>query len=238
MDLAVQKREILGRRVKELRRQGLVPAELYGRGVDNLHLAVPEKDFHKVFKQAGENQMVSILIDGETRPVLIYEINRDAVTDEILNVDFYQVRMDEKLQVKVPVEFVGESPAVKAGNILVKAIQEIEVEALPGNIPHSFIVDISGLTEVGQDFKVKNLVIDKNVKILVESESVIATIQAPLTEEEEKALEEQAVPGVEAVKVETEEKKAEREKEKVETSAPQGGASADKPASQPNEQKS
>jgi len=215
MELAVQKREILGRRVKELRRQGLIPAELYGRGIDNLHLVVPEKDFNKVFKQAGENQVVDLDVAGQKRPVLIYEINRDAVTDEILNIDFYQVRLDEKLRVKVPVEFTGDSPAIKAGNILVKAIQEIEVEALPGNIPHSFIVDISRLAEVGQDFKVKDFVADKNVKILIEPESVIVTIQAPLTEEEEKALEEQAVPGVEAVKVETEEKKAERAAEKT-----------------------
>jgi len=228
MDLAVQKREILGRKVKELRQQGLIPAELYGRGLENLHLAVLEKDFNKVFKEAGENQVVNLDVAGQKRPVLIYEINRDAVTDAILNIDFYQVRLDEKLRVKVPVEFVGESPAVKAGNILIKAIQEIEVEALPGNIPHSFIVDISHLAEVGQDFKVKDFVADKNVKILVEPENVIATIQAPLTEEEEKVLEEQAVPGVEVVKVEAEEKKAERAAEKVVES---------KPAPEPNEKK-
>ncbi len=211
----MQKREILGRKVKDLRRQGLIPAELYGRGLENLHLAVPEKDFNKVFKQAGENQVVQLKIDSQTRPVLIYEIDRDPVTDEIINIDFYQVRLDEEIKVRVPVEFIGESAAVKAGNILVKAIQEIEVEALPGNIPQSFIVDISKLAEVGQSFYIKDLPLrqaqGKSIKILSEPESVIATIQAPITEEEEKILEERAVPGVEAVKVETEEKKAERE---------------------------
>ena len=220
MDLAVQKREILGRKVKELRQQGMIPAELYGRGIDNLHLAVPEKDFNKVFREAGENQVINIVIEGAKRPVLIYEVARDHLTDEILNIDFYQVKMDEKLQIKVPVEFIGESPAVKAGNILVKAIQEVEVEALPGNIPQSFVVDLSKLAEVGQDFHIKDLPAVKDVRILLGPESVIATIQAPMTEEEEKALEEKAVPGVEAVKVETEEKKVEREKEKTETQPP------------------
>src|SRR3989338_6914470 len=132
MELQVQKREILGRKSNALREQGLVPAELYGKGVPNAHLTIPKKEFKKLFKVAGENTVVQVILDGKKYPALIYDVSYDPLTDEIDSVDLYQVRMDEKLKVKVPVEFLGVAPAVKEKNgVLVKALQEIEVEALP-----------------------------------------------------------------------------------------------------------
>ena len=214
MELAVQKRNIFGRQVKTLRKQGLIPAELYGHGLANLHLAVPAKDFMKVFKKAGENTIVNIVVDNEKRPTFIYGIATDPVTDEITNIDFYQVRLDEKIKIKVPVVFIGESAAVKAGGILVKAVQELEVEALPGNIPSSFEVDLSRLTEIGQSFYVRDLSVPSDVKLFADSNTAITTITAPMTEEEEAALAQTA--DVSTIKSETEEKKAEREAEKTE----------------------
>ena len=229
----MQTRDVLGKKVKHLRKQGLVPAELYGRGLQNSHLAVTSKDFNKVFKQAGENTVVNLIINGEiasSRPfsqhqkggtrndkegrvaVLISGVTKHPVYDTVESVDFYQVRLDEKLKTKVPVSFVGESAAIKhQGGVLIKAMQEIEVEALPNDIPHSFVVDLSKLAELNQSFYIKDLVVNPQVKVLIDKESVIATVKPQMTEEEEKALEEKAVPSVETIKVETEEKKAERE---------------------------
>src|SRR3989344_4850741 len=212
MELQVQKREKLGRGVKALRKQGLVPAELYGRGLENLHVSLPLKDFRKLFKEAGENTVVNVLLEGKKHPALIQEVTYNHLTDEIESVDLYQVRMDEKLKVKVPVEFVGVAPAVKEKNgLLVKSLQDVEVEALPADIPHHFTADISKLADIGQSLYVKDLAVPSGVKVLVGPETVVATVTAKVTEEEELKMREAAGAGVETVKVETEEKKAERD---------------------------
>jgi len=210
MELSVQKRDKFGKAVKTLRQQGLIPAELYGRGLENLHLSVPAKEFSKVFKQAGESTLINIVLgsgaDAERRPAMIHALALDPVSDEILNIDFYQVRLDERIKVKVPLNFGGEAPAVKdKGGILVKAMHEIEVESLPGNIPHTLNVNLSSLEEIGASVYVKDLSVSAGVKFLVSLETVIATVK-------EKAAEEVITPevAVESVKVETEEKKAER----------------------------
>lgn len=216
MELAVQKREKLGRVVKVLRAEGFIPAELYGKGLGNLHLSVSKKDFKKVLKEAGENTVVNLMIEGKKYPVLIHDVSYNVVTDDFQSIDFYQVRMDEKLKVGVPLEFIGIAPAVKEKNgLLVKSLKEIKVEALPADLPHKISVDISGLAEIGQSLYVKNLAIPQAVKILVSPDTVVATVTAKVTEEEELAMQQAAAVGVEGVKVETEEKKAEREAAKA-----------------------
>lgn len=225
MELAVQKRSILGRGVKALRKQGLVPAELYGKGVENFHLSVPAKEFKKVFKEAGENTVVNVMLDGKKHPVLINGVSFDPLSGNIQSVDLYQIRMDEKLKVNVPLEFVGVAPAVKGENgILVKALQEVAVEALPMDIPRDFKVDLSKLATIGQSVYVKDLSVPAGVKVLVVPETVVATVTAQVTEEEELAMREAAGVGAETVKVETEEKKAEREAAKA--AAPEAGTAA------------
>ena len=215
MELIAQKREIFGRAVKPLRAKGFVPAELYGRGLENLHLAVSKKELSKVFKQAGENGMVTLLVDQEKRPVLIHDLQLDPVTDEALSVDFYQVRLDEKIKIKVPVEFIGIASAVKdKSGILVKAVQEVEVEALPADIPHSIPVNLESLIDIGKSIRLKDLAIQGDFKFLIEPETVLATITAPVTEEKEAELA-QAV-DLSTVKVESEEKKADRDAKKAE----------------------
>lgn len=215
MELQVQKRESSGKAFA-LRKSGLVPAELYGKGVENLHLAVPAKDFKKVFKESGENTIVSAVLDGKKYPVIIHDVAYDSVSGEVLNVDLYQVKMDEKIKINVPLEFIGVSPAIKEKNgLLVKSLQEIEVEALPMDIPHLLQVDISKISEIGQSLYVKDLDIPKNVKSLVSPETVVVTVTAKLTEEQELAMQQAASAGVDTVKVESEEKKAERDAAKA-----------------------
>lgn len=215
MELIVQKRE--GKeKAAVLRKKSFVPIELYGKGIENLHLAASTKEFKKVFKQAGENTIVSAVLDSKKYPVIIHEVAYDGVSGDILNVDLQQIRMDEKIKLMVPLEFIGVSPAVKEKNgLLIKSMQEIEVEALPTDIPHILQVDISKIMEVGQSLYVKDLALPKTAKVLLAPETVVATVTAKLTEEEELAMQQAAGIGVETVKVETEEKKAEREAAKV-----------------------
>jgi large subunit ribosomal protein L25 len=231
MDLAVQKREVFGRGVEALRAAGFIPAELYGHGTENLHLSISAKDFGKVFKEAGENTVVNVVVDGKKHPTLIYNVQYHPILDTVVHADFYEVRMDEKIKTHIPVEFVGESPAVKEkSGIVVKAVQEIEVEALPGDLPHVIQVDLGVLTDIGVSFHVKDLPAMKGVEILLDKEATIVTVTAQMTVEEEAAL---AGPvDVSEVKVESEEEKAAREALKAE-----GGEAAPAPVAEKKEEK-
>ncbi len=226
MDLIVQKREKFGKQTGALRKQGFIPAELYGNGIANAHLAVSTKAFNKVFKQAGESTLINLVLESENnqrRPVMINDVRLDPVTDQVLNVDFYQVRLDQQIKVKIAINFIGEAPAVKSqGGVFVKAMQEIEVEALPASIPHSLEVGLANLIEIGKSIYVRDLRPPAGVKILVNPETVIATITAQVAEEEIATAPEITV---DTVKVETEEKKAERVAKKE--AAGQEGAKAE-----------
>jgi len=205
MELTAQKRSVFGKAVRTLRRKGLIPAELYGHGVENIHLAVEAREFGKIFREAGVNTIVNLRLEDALKPVIIYAVDRDYITGEVIHIDFYLVRMDEKVTVRIPLEFRGEAPAVKEKNgVLSKAMNEIEVEVLPGRIPHNFIVNLETLDEIGKSICVKDLLVAEDVKFKVDPETVIVTVQA---EEEEKT--EEPI-SVEDVKVEGEEKKLER----------------------------
>ncbi|MFH1759190.1 MAG: 50S ribosomal protein L25 [Patescibacteria group bacterium] len=247
VELKAQKREVFGRKLNSLRKQNLIPAELYGRGIENVHLTVLAKEFKKAFEEAGENTVVSLSIghlersvakskdlikddkskvdeisrhlpadatalqagarnDSDVHPVLIYNIHRHPVTDDILSVDFYQVKMDEVVQTEVPLVFIGESLAVKDQNgILVKVMQEVEVEALPADMPRQIDVDVSKLEELDSSLHVSDLLVPNNVKILSEPENVVVSVKPQMTEEEAKALEEEGAAPTEEVEVEGEE---------------------------------
>lgn len=215
MDLKAVKRTKFGSGVAALRKEGLVPAELYGHGIENLHLAVAAKDFRIAYKVAGENKVINLSLDGESRPVLIYEVAKDSLTDEFQSIDFYQVKMDEEISAKVPVKFLGEAPAVKNfGGVLVKALDEIAISALPANIPESIEIDLSKLTELNQSVYVRDLPVSDKYKFEIEGSNVIITVAAQREEEEIPV----AAPSLEDVKVESEEKKAARDASKAASS--------------------
>lgn len=210
LELNVQKREVLGKKVKALRQQGFIPAELYGHNRDNIHLNVPAKEFKKIFKEAGESTIINLVLDNKKFPVLIHDVAFDYLRDDVQHIDFYEVKMDEKIIASVPLEFVGEAPGVREkGGILVKAMQVIEIESLPSDLPHSLQVDLSVLTDIGTSFYVKNLAIPDKVKCLVNEDTVIATVVEQKQEEEPLV-----TSSIEDVKVESEEKKKEREANK------------------------
>lgn len=221
LELVAQTREQFGRAVKELRSKGLIPAELYGHGTKNQHLAVTLKDFVKLFKQAGESTLVNVVVAGKKHPVLIHDVMRNPITDEIQNIDFYQVRLDEKIKLKVPLSFVGEAPGVKEkGGVLVKSLSEIEVEALPTDIPRELAVDLKTLADIGSSFSVSQLVVPAGVRVVADASFVVATITARMTEEQEAAL---AAKGADVSEIKTE---GEEKKEKAAADAPAEGEAA------------
>jgi len=176
-------------------------------------LAVAKSDLEKTLRAAGESTVITLIVDGKKHPSIIHDLQHDFISGEIIHADFYGVHMDEKITAHVPVEFSGEAPAVKAhGGVLNKAVDEIEVEALPADLPHSFVVDVSGLAEIDQSIHVKDIAVPKNVKVLLDPEMAIVTVMPPVKEEEVIA----PVVDVADVKVETEEKKAERDAGKAE----------------------
>lgn len=211
MELIVQNREKLGKANTDLRKKGLIPAVVYGRDFPNKHVSINPKDFLKALSEAGESTIINLVLGTEKWPVLIYDIQKNYLTSEIVHVDFYKVQMDEKIKADVVLEFIGEAPAVKEKlGILNKSFSEIEVEALPGDLPHSLEVDLSSLVDLTVSIHVKDLKLPKGVKVLVDPETVIATV----VEVKEEVVA-PVVVDVADVKVETDEKKAARDAEKA-----------------------
>lgn len=218
IELNADMRTVLGSKVKALRNSGFIPAVLYGKGQEALSLQVSIKEFHKVLKEAGESTLVYINVGGKSYPTIIHDVAIDPVKDGIIHADFYKVSLTDKIKTKVPVVFVGESPAVKdLAGIFVRNLNELEVEALPQNLPHEITVDISSLKNFRDQVLVKDLNLGTDVKIEADSETIIATVQEPKSQEELDA--ELAAPtaGVEDVKIIEKEKKEEDASAEAET---------------------
>lgn len=194
IQLKAQKRTVIGRKVKNLRKEGIVPANIYGNKLTSQAVSVNIADFTKVFKKAGETQIVEILLDNETRPVLIHNVQMNPLLGKPIHADFFQVNLKEKIKTKVPVELVGESPAViqKIG-LLLQTLNEIEVEALPTDLPDKLTVDVSGLSTIDQELKVSDIKTLKGVEILADKNiSVVKVSKLVSKEAEELAKEEEA----------------------------------------------
>ena len=186
--LTAQKREVFGKKVKKLRQEGMIPAELYGRGVPNIHLSIPAKEFAKAYKEAGEHSVLYIEVDGQSHPVLVHDVHESSIKPEVLAIDFHEIRMDEKVKAHVPLLFQGEPPAVKElEGILIKNMDEIEVEALPADLPHTIAVDLTGLKELDESIYVKNLPKSDKFEYVIDAETVVVSVTAPKEEEVEEA---------------------------------------------------
>lgn len=185
--IKAQKREITGRKVKQLRNQGLIPANVYGKKTKSLAVSLNKDEFEKIYKTAGETEVVELLVEGEkeTRPILIQNLQVDPVTEMPLHVDLRQIILTEKVTAKIPVEIVGEAPAAQQKlGILIQTVSEIEIEALPMDLPVKFLVDVSKLANVGDEVKVKDISTDRSkVELKVEDDLVVTKIE-PLAAEE------------------------------------------------------
>ncbi len=202
-------RETLGKKVKTLRKEGIIPAVLYGIKVKSTPLEIDYNEFEKVYKEAGESTIVKLKTGKEGKNVLIYDVSRDPVTDKFTHIDFYAVRMDKLITTEVSLVFEGESPVVETEDgVLIKNITEVEVEALPTDLPREIKVDISTLKTFDDLIHIKDLKVSEGVKILAESEEVVVSVIPPRSEEELAALEEEVEEKVEEVEKVEEEKEA------------------------------
>src|SRR5260221_9660615 len=178
-------RKITGRKVKTLRKQGIVPANVYGKDVKSQMVEINSKEFREVYKKTGETGIIELTLGKETRPVLVHNLQVHPVTSELLHVDFLQVNLKEKVTAQIPVELVGESPAEKSGiGTAVLLVQELEVEALPGDMIPKFEIDATKLAEVDQVVKITDLKYDsKKIEIKADPETVVAKVEPPQKEE-------------------------------------------------------
>ena len=206
---------------KESRQQnpGKIPAILYGRKIDNKMLWLKEKDFLKVYNSVGESTLVDVKIGDETRSVLIHDLQLHPLTEAVIHVDLYQVRMDEKIETEIELKFTGEAPAVKElGGTLVRNIDKLPVRCLPGNLISELEVDISKLATFDDYIHVKDLNIPAGIEILVEPETVIALVTPPRSQSEIDQLSEEVVADASQVEV-AGEKKEEAEEVSAEDKA-------------------
>ena len=215
LSISVEPRKILGKKVKTLRSEGILPVNLFGKDIKSKTLQVQEKDFRPLFKTAGETGVVEVKLKSETYPALIHNVQRNPVTDKIIHVDFHKVNLKEKISTHVPIKLVGEAPAEKTGvGLLLQTINEIEVESLPGDIPSQIEIDASKLEEVGQTVHVKDLNINTDkVEVKNNPDDVVVSVQT--AEMKEEVVEEAPAPEeVEAI-AEKGEEEAEEGKEEA-----------------------
>lgn len=209
-ELKAKIRQETGRQVKQLREQGLIPAVIYGNGIKSQNLVVEYNPFANVFKKSGASSLVDLSIDGGAPvKVLVYEVTQDPLSDRWSHIDFYQVKMTEKLRTKIPLKFIGEAPAIKElGGMFVKGFDEIEVECLPSDLVSEIEVDISTLKTFTDTLHLKDLKLPKGIELVLKTNEVLAKVAAPRSEEELKALEEKPEEKVEEIKTVADEKKA------------------------------
>lgn len=185
--LKVQTRTATGKKNKQLRRQGIVPANIFGKDLESQSVQIKLQEFDRIYKQSGETSIIYISVDDENkeRPVLVNNIDFDAVTGSKLHVDFHQVNLKEKVTAHIPVELIGESEAI-INNLgsLVHSVSEIEVEALPTNLPEAIQFDISSLKEVGDHLKVSNALTIEDVEIMTDPDITVVSISELQKEEE------------------------------------------------------
>lgn len=209
-ELSADVRQVFGRKTKQLCAKGIVPGNIFGKKIKSLAIEIAKPGLIDVMRQAGETGLIHLKIKGDDKshPVLVSGYAQNPVSGEMLHVDFHEVDLTQKTTAMVPVKAVGESPTIASGNLLVMLKNEIEVEALPTDLPDVIEVDVTGLLEVGSHVLAKDLKVDRSkVTLSVEDEEMIVTIQEPAKEPE---------PVVAAKEAPTEGEAAEGEGEKSE----------------------
>lgn len=192
--LIAKSRAAAGKQNKRLRKSGFLPGVLYGPKQKSVSLEVDEKEFERVYRQAGENTLINLkLNDKENHKVLIHEVGRHFMKPKPVHVDFYAVNLKKKIHAKIPLRFEGTPPAVKEqGGVLLTIVNEVEVNALPTDLPHFIEVDLRGLAQFNDQVRLQDLKVGEEVEILGNPEDVVATVKPPRTQAEIEALDETA----------------------------------------------
>ncbi len=188
LTINAEKRTKIGK-LESLRKEGLVPAIYYGKKQSSTPIQIKKADFLKIWKEAGESTVVSIKTAEEAVDALIVDVDFDPVKHEPRHVDFYVFEKGHKVEVAIPLEFVGVAPAIKdLGGVLVKTLHEINIKSDPSNLPHQIEVDISSLLDFSSHILVKDIKLPKGVEVIDGEEEVVATVAAPREEKEEEVV--------------------------------------------------
>lgn len=189
-EIQAKKRIILGKQTAMLRKEGALPAVLYGEGLITMPLSVSSRDFERVFHESGETSVLTLIVEGDrSYNVFIHDIATDPMTLQPIHADFYAVRMDKPIEAKVPFAFVGTSGAVaNEGGILVKVLHELEVKALPGDMPHEIEVHLEALRVIGDKIHVRDVTLPERVASRVHVDEVIALVEPPRSDAELEAI--------------------------------------------------
>lgn len=201
--LRVEPRTARGKKVRFLRREGKIPANVYGPGMDSIAVQVDEKELRRVLRAAGRHHLVHLTVGSKkkARQVLVRRVQRDDITDAILHVDFHQVPLDKKFTSRVPLVLVGAAPIASSGGILLQVLDHVLIESLPTDLPAALEVDVSALTALDDAIWVQDLIPPANTQILTDGSVLIAKVQrsrllrAALEEEVEMAAEEEELEG-------------------------------------------
>ena len=187
LKLKATHRMVLGKKARFLRRQGITPTHLYGHNVKSAALQCDTGELQNLLAHAGKTRLVNLEVDGEkAKSIFVREIQRDAITRELLHVDFYQVKRTEKIAFDVPIVLVGEAPALKfKGRMLVHGINSLSVECLPANVPPQIDIDITRLEEVDQAINVKDIVLDPEITVHADPEQLVVKISEVMVREVE-----------------------------------------------------
>lgn len=194
LTLEVQSRNAAETKAKHVRKEGNIPAVLYGKDREGVSLQMDYQTFRKLFRQAGESSLIELVIDGKDKEtVLVHDYQLHPVTDDFTHVDFLVVNMKEEITTSVHIEIVGVSPAVKdLGGVLSVPRQEVEVKCLPKDMPHHLELDISSIEDFHTTLHVSDLVVPEGVEVVTEGELTLATVAAPREESAEEVAEEAA----------------------------------------------
>lgn len=178
LHLKVVSRDLFGKKLKKMRHQGLIPANVFGPGFKSISVSVETKDFSKVYRAAHETGVVYLDLTKEELPVLIRQIQNHPVTHAIIHVDFRKIDLKQKIEASVPLKTVNDSPAIAQGGVLLTLSDHVLVEALPEEIPSEIEIDLSKLLEIGAEVKVKDLAVSAAFTIKDDAEKVLLSIIA------------------------------------------------------------
>ena len=188
-ELIATNRNVLGKKVRFLRRQGVTPANVYGHGIPSMALQVETSLLESILAKAGRHSLLPLRIDNDSpRTVVIHNTQRDPLTDKLLHVDFYEVKATEKMRAEIPLVLVGEAPATKIrGVALYQSLNELPVECLPKDLPAAIEVDLSQLVEAEQAIHVKDLPLGSGIEALIDPEEIVVRVVQTHEEVEERA---------------------------------------------------
>jgi large subunit ribosomal protein L25 len=184
--LQASPRTIIGKQVRALRREGILPAVIYGHNIAPLAISMDFKQTSYVLAGVSSSHLIAIMVEGKEHNVLVQERQRDPVSDELVHVDFLEVSMTEKLRVTVRLVLRGDAPAVKTYNgVIVSNMEVVEVESLPGNLPEHLEVDLTSLKEIGDSLLVRDIPLPADVEMINEPDEIVVVVAAPISEAEE-----------------------------------------------------